>query len=567
MRSVSGKNWEEIVIDNRKFEKIRIEKGFSQIISKLIIHNNFDEEEILSINNSIKIKNPFLNEKDFLDTVELIDKSIQQKEKICIIGDYDVDGCVSSSLLINFLKKLDALFYYHIPNRFKNGYGTNLDLICFLIQKKPKLVIFLDNGSNSNEVIDYLSKNGIKSLIIDHHEIYKPYPKSNVLINPKKVCRYSSYNYFCTTNLIYFLIDLFIIKKKIDMNISHYLPFVLLSILADVMPLRKINRFIAIDVMKNFKLNDLDLFKEIFKIKNLKKPIQIEDLSFLIAPILNAPGRVDDANKVVKLLTTKSKDQKYFLIKKVVSLNEKRKKIEEIEFKKINLDTIKKTINPVIFLEDKNIHEGIMGIIAARIKEYFGKPCIVLTKSNDLYKASARSTLNFNIGHYIRNAINNKIIIKGGGHNLAAGFSLKENKIEKLKTYLNTEYSKKNIENIFRYVSKISVNSISKNFFNEFSKINPFGLCNEQPSFLIEDVKILKPKSINNRFISCLIKSRFGKSIQAISFHSLDSEISKNLYNNKNYLNLIVRFKENFWNNKRNLQLEIIDLIINPIKA
>ena len=187
MKSVSGKNWEEININDRLIEKIKIEHNLSIIQSKILVSRYFSETEIYSIKNDINFTNPFFENKDFLIGCELLKNKILKKNNILIIGDYDVDGCVSTSLIINFLKKININCNYYIPDRFKDGYGTSKKLIKVLIKKfNPKLIIFLDCGSSSHQELDYIKKLKISSIIIDHHNIEKPYPKSDVIINPKK---------------------------------------------------------------------------------------------------------------------------------------------------------------------------------------------------------------------------------------------------------------------------------------------------------------------------------------------------------------------------------------------
>ena len=186
MLSVSGKNWEESKISLRIFEKIKSENNFPDIINKLILLRNFNKNEIFTITNKINLTNPFLKIEDFENSYNILNKNIKEKGKILIIGDYDVDGIVSTSLFIKFLKFLDYPYEFYIPNRLKDGYGASLKLIEKLSQKQPKLVIMLDCGSNSNETVNFLNRNNINSIIIDHHEIHKPYPKTKNLINPKK---------------------------------------------------------------------------------------------------------------------------------------------------------------------------------------------------------------------------------------------------------------------------------------------------------------------------------------------------------------------------------------------
>ena len=249
MLSVSGKNWEEIKVSNRILDKLKNEKNFSEIVSKIIISNNFNDFEINTLKEKISLLNPFYKTKDFIVATNILKNSLNNNDKIIILGDYDVDGCVSTSLLVNFLNKLDYKFFsYYVPNRFRDGYGASLNLIKNLEIQKPNLIILTDCGSTSNDAINYLQSKKIKTIIIDHHEINKPYPKADCIINPKKTIDYSNFNYVCASLLVYFFIDTFIKRNKIKINFSQYLTHVLLSSVADVMPLRKLNRVIALEV-------------------------------------------------------------------------------------------------------------------------------------------------------------------------------------------------------------------------------------------------------------------------------------------------------------------------------
>ena len=187
MISVSGRKWQEKVINKKLVEKIQQTEYFSEILSKLIVSRNFDDKEIHLIKNDLTLTNAFQKNPDFVRSVELVVNSIKFRENICILGDYDVDGSSASSLLVRIFKDLNHPHFYYIPDREKDGYGASKKLFKKLILKKPKLLIMVDCGSTSVEAVEFLNKNNIKSLIIDHHEISRPYPKANVIINPKKI--------------------------------------------------------------------------------------------------------------------------------------------------------------------------------------------------------------------------------------------------------------------------------------------------------------------------------------------------------------------------------------------
>ncbi|MFL2902067.1 MAG: single-stranded-DNA-specific exonuclease RecJ [Candidatus Pelagibacter sp.] len=562
--SVSGKKWQEKKVNSQLLEKIQQDYNFSKILSKLIISRKFDEYEIHLIEKDLKLSNVFYNNPDFINSIKLLEKTIKNKENICILGDYDVDGSISTSLFVNLFKSLNHPFFYYIPDRVIDGYGASKKLFEKLILKKPKLVIMVDCGSTSVDAINYLSKNNIKSLIIDHHEINKPYPKANVIINPKKNNGYIEYDYLCATTLSYFFLEMFIKKNRYKVDLKKYLIYVLLATVADVMPLRKFNRLIAIKALKEFKIQNNYVLNEMYKLSNKKNKININDLGYLIAPILNAGGRLGKSNHATQLLTADDNQIVKKKLSELINLNEKRKKIEAVILENIDFRKIKKENENVIIYYDPNIDEGLIGIIAARLKDFFNKPSIVITRSNSFLKGSARSTNNYNIGKVIKNLSDKKIILNGGGHNMAGGFTLKKENLTSLKNYMNKFFLKNNdVKNdLFEYDAEISSIGFNKNFYNEIKKIEPFGNGNPSPIFLLNKLKVIKIMKSNKKHISCILKSKIGFSINSISFNSLNTDIGYNLLNNKNYFAVIGQINENFWNNKKSLQLVIKDLIL-----
>ena len=564
MISVTGKNWKEKKTKKNLIEKSKQDFNFSEIVSKLITSRKFDQTELASINKDLHLNNVFLKNKDFIKSTKLVIDSINDRENICILGDYDVDGSAATSLLVRFFESIKHPFFYYIPDREKDGYGASKELFQKLIIKKPKLVIMVDCGSTSNEAIKFLNDNKIKSLIIDHHEINQPFPKANVIINPKKDNGYNEYNYFCATALVYFFLDLLISKIKTKIKISDFLIYVLLATVCDVMPLRKLNRLIALVALKNFDINKNLAFKELFSINNKKNKLTINDLGFLIGPILNAGGRLGKSNFASELLS--SNDIKIINNRsnELIELNNKRKKIEELILNEIDFQKIKNDNNDVIIYYNPNINEGLIGIIAARLKDYFNKPSIVITNSNDILKGSARSVFDFNIGRTIKNALDKDIIINGGGHQAAAGFTLHKTYLQNFQDFVLKDFLKTGgLKNdIFSYDAEVSTLAFNQEFYDDIKKLEPFGTGNPMPTFLFKDLKIIKSTILKNKHVSVILKSKIGFSIKSISFNSVNNKIGENLLNYKNTLNVLGQINENIWNNKKTLQLTIRDIVI-----
>jgi single-stranded-DNA-specific exonuclease len=564
MISVSGKIWTEQKVNKNLVEKFKQDYGLGDILSKLIISKNYDPSEIYGINNKQKLINIFKDDNDFQKASLIVINAINNDENICILGDYDVDGACATSLLVRYFKHINQKHFFYIPERTRDGYGASKKLFQKLILKKPKLIIMVDCGSTSNEAIDYLKKHNIKSIIIDHHEINKPYPKSNVIINPKKNLIKKESSLLCATALTYFFIEILINKTKSNFRLSNFLIYVLLATICDVMPLRKINKILAHTTIENFIHKENIALNYIFEQFNLKKKLTVDDLGFLIGPIINAGGRLNNSNLGVELLSTDDLDIIIDRSNKLIKLNDKRKIIEQNILNEIDFEKIRKENKNVIIYYKDNLNEGLIGIIASRLKDYFNKPSIVITKSNNKLKASARSTSLYNIGYLIRSLIDNKIIDSGGGHNMAAGFSMKKNNIKILDKFIQKDYLKKNlnIEILNKYDFQLSSSAIKSKLINDINKIGPFGANNFLPIFFIKNLKIIKHKIINNKHLSVVLKPDIGVAIKAICFNCLNTSIGNYLLTYKKKLNIIAHIQENIWNNKKTIQLNIKDLIL-----
>jgi single-stranded-DNA-specific exonuclease len=245
-------------------------------------------------------------------------------------------------------------------------------------------------------------------------------------------------------------------------------------------------------------------------------------------------------------------------------LNNKRKEIETLILNEIDFQKIEKENKEVIIYYNPNINEGLIGIIAARLKDYFNKPSIVITNSNELLKGSARSVYNYNIGRLIKNSLDKNIIIGGGGHNMAAGFTLNKENLKNFENYILEDFLKINAvnDNIFSYESEISSLAFNQDFYDDIKKLEPFGTGNSVPTFMLRDLRIIKPIVLNNKHISSILKSKTGFSIKSISFNSINTRIGEYLMSYKNSLNAIGEINENIWNNKKTLQFTIRDLIL-----
>ena len=250
--------------------------------------------------------------------------------------------------------------------------------------------------------------------------------------------------------------------------------------------------------------------------------------------------------------------------KELIKLNNKRKKIEKLVLEEIDFHSIEKENKDIIVYFNPGINEGLIGIIAARLKDYFNKPAIVITQSGEILKGSARSVYNYNIGRAIMNSFDNKIIIGGGGHSMAAGLTLQKKDLNYFKNFILKDFSKNKstINNMFSYEAEISTQALNYDFYTDIKKLEPFGVGNPNPIFLFKDLKVIKTDILKNNHLSVILKSKIGFSIKSIFFNSTNNKVAKYLLNYKKTFNVLGQISENIWNNKKALQLTIHDLII-----
>ena len=560
MISISGTIWEEIKFNLRQSQKISQDYNLDSILSALITNRKYNKEEIFSLTNKVDLINPFLKDADFTKSKNLLINFIKSKKKIFIIGDYDVDGSVATGLLINFFKKIQQPFDYYIPDRTEDGYGISEKLFKKLKNRLSELIMIVDSGSKSKKAIDYLNKINIKSIIIDHHEVIKPFPKSNVFINPKKN-ENTNYSNLCASALVYFLIDILNKHFEIDEKNKSDLFLTALATVCDVMPLRGLNRNIILKCFYEYNSNDIYFVNHFLKqLKNDNK-FEFDDLGYLIGPILNSGGRLNKSNLATQLIISQNKEEIEKISKILILQNNKRKEIEKKLIHEIdnNKDFIKIN-NEFIIIKNTTMNDGLIGIIAARYMERYNKTTIVLTQSKDLLKGSARSTEDVNIGSIINTAVFQNILINGGGHKMAAGFSMNKKNFKKFIKFLSEfKFSNQIIKR--KYISKISTTSINVEFIKNLEKLSPFGNSNKRPIFLVENLKIIKPKKIRETHISCLLKDRRNKLFNSIVFNATSTELGKYILNYKKQINALCEFKL-YGSNNNKIRTNIIDIIV-----
>ena len=577
--SVSDRNWILSKFDENKVKKATQELGVSEVLCRLLAIRNVEADQSLDfLNPKIKnsMPNPFLL-KSMDEAVKLIIKHIKEESQICIYGDYDVDGASSTSILARFLRNFTSNFFIFIPDRIQDGYGPNLKIFEDIASRGVKLIITVDCGTTSFEPIEYAKSKNIDVVVIDHHQSTETLPKANAIVNPNRFDETSNLTYLCAAGVAFLVLsgivtrfreqDFFKKKNIQEPDLLSYLDLVALGTVCDVVPLQGLNRAFVFQGLKVLqKRNNLGI-KTLSDVANINSKISTYHLGYVIGPKINAGGRIGKSDHGANLLLTEDPEIAFKISKELNQLNEKRKSIEGIILEEAIKIAKHKDNNPILVVSSNTWHEGIIGIIASRLKDHFNKPTFVINFEGDYGKGSARSLPGFDIGSAVVRAKQSEIITKGGGHKMAAGFSINKDKIDKFEKFLIELFNKSSCQSSKEkdlYIDSVLASSaVNEKFFNEIDKLAPFGSANREPRFVIENVSITKSLILKESHIKAFCKTSNNSTINLISFNSVNTAIGTYLLNSKNKkYDIAGRLSLNEWNGKREVQFLLDDLAI-----
>ena len=538
--------------------------GVSPIISELLVNRgitSFDSAKKFFRPQIQDLHNPFLM-KDMSNAVDRIQIAVKKNEKILVYGDYDVDGTTAVSLMYSFLKSLNLNVEYYIPDRYKEGYGISLQSIDYAYEQKISLIIALDCGIKAIDQINYADEKGIEFIICDHHLPGESVPNATAVLDPKQHgCNYP-YKDLSGCGVGFKLIQGYSEKTGIPFSqIQSYLDLVAVSIAADLVPITGENRILSYYGLRRLNSDPRIGLKSLMTLNQKNKEFSISDISFILAPRINAAGRIQHGKKAVALMVEtdpqKSDNQAF----KIQKYNINRKEIEA----EITQDAIK-MIQPdsktnVVYSPDW--HKGVIGIVASRIIEKFYRPTIVLTENNGKLTGSARSVKGFNVYKAI-NACSD-LVEQFGGHKYAAGLTIKKQNLEEFKVRFEEEVSSTIEESMLTPILNIDreliISDINPKFYRILKQMGPFGPGNSRPIFITKnliDNGYARKIGIDQKHLKLNItdinKTKF---FECIAF-GMSNCLS--LVSDSNSFNIVYEIEENEWNGKRNLQLLIKDL-------
>ncbi len=556
------KQWSIAKFDKDAASNLAQNSGIAPFLAMLLSIRGFDTVEKINtfLNKEPLIADPF-EIKDMDKAVERITKAVDNFERICVYGDYDADGVTSTALLYSYLEAIDANVMYYIPSREDEGYGLNCNAIDYLKEQNVSLIITVDNGIASVKEAEYAKKLDIDIVVTDHHAPPEVLPNACAVVDlHQKDCK-SKFKFLSGVGVAFKLV-LAMEGEYADITslLENYADLVCIGTIGDIVSLTDENR----DFVK-FGLNLLENSDRVGVRALLKqagllnRPLNATNVSFGIVPRINAAGRLGLAGDCVILFLTDDEEQADYIAQRLGSDNTKRKEIENEILSEINsmiLENPKLVMDKVIVLDGEGWHQGVIGIVAARVKEIYGKPTIIITKDGDFAKGSGRSIEGFSLYDALNSCEN--YLSHCGGHPMAVGINLESKNIDNFRSAIN-----KYCENIdmpydtLLIDCKLNPAMLDISLVHTLEDLEPFGAGNAKPNFGLYNMTIAELTPLKDNKYIRLTLTRNNSKIQVMSFYMSPAEFP---FKKGDVVDLAVTLDVNEYKGVENLTIILKDI-------
>ena len=586
-KSVLQLSWKQKKYDQRLALTIAQKIGVSEVLSKLLVLQNIALDEVDNfLHPTIKsvLPDPFLL-LDMNVAVEKIVWAIKNQKKIVVFGDYDVDGATSSALLKKFFKMVGLESKIYIPDRILEGYGPNTNALLKLKEEGADLVITVDCGTVAFEPLEAAKKAGLEIIVIDHHLGATNKPEAIAVINPNRLDENFEHKNLAAVGVSFLLAvavnkvlreeNFYVRQNLTEPKLLTLLDLVALGTVCDVVSLTGVNRAFVAQGLKVMKNRENIGLRTLCDVAGLSEEPSAYHLGFVVGPRINAGGRVGKSNLGAELLSLDDEEKAKEIAGMLHANNLQRKDIEKKVLDEVVAEIQKNGLNnfPVIFIAKEGWHPGVIGIVASRIKEIYNKPVAVIAINDGIGKASCRSIYGVDFGSALIKAKLAGLLKEGGGHAMAAGFSISAGKIKDLHEFLCAEMLEAVTifggEAIKEFADILDINSANLMLAKEVAMLEPYGAGNYKPKFLIKDLSIIKADIIgqDKKHVRCIFGSKnmagWQSGLVGVAFGAMENNIGQVLINNKaKVINVVGQLNINSWMGNESAQVIIEDVLI-----
>lgn len=547
--SACGRSWHIREADMRQVMAIGQQHGLSQVLAQLLAARGIGLEAVADfLNPSLKNQLPDpLHLLDMQKAATRIADAIKNKETIAVWGDYDVDGATSSALLIRYFRTLGLAPLVYIPDRMKEGYGLNAPGLLGLREKGASLAISVDSGTLSFEPIEAAADAGLDVIVIDHHLGDSKRPKALAIVNPNRLDETSEHRHLAAVGVAFLLL---VALNKIlredgyfgsgkEPDLRQWLDIVALGTICDVVPLTGVNRALVAQGLKVMAGRGNTGIRAVMDIAGLDEKPGVYHAGFVVGPRINAGGRVGKSDLGVRLLSTDDEHEALGIARELNQYNAERKAIEaQIQEEADRIADGMDPALPVLVVAGRGWHQGVIGIVAGRLKERLRKPVAVIGINDGIGKASARSVSGMDLGAAVIAAKEEGLLLAGGGHAMAAGFTVEEPKIAALSEFLSARLGPHAHhlarEHTLMIDLALSLAAATPETAMEIEKMGPFGQGNFSVRVMFPGIVNLRPERVGESHVKTLFTHRTSPAkLSGIAFRCADGALGQAILNSR----------------------------------
>jgi single-stranded-DNA-specific exonuclease len=505
--------------------------------------------------------------------------AIVNKEKIALFGDYDVDGAASVALMLRYLRSIGHDALHHIPDRLTEGYGPNIAALEKFKSQGASLVVTLDCGTTSFEAFARAKEIGLDILVIDHHLADQKLPETVGLVNPNRQDDLSGLGYLCAAGVTFMVLVALsrelrqqgFFKAQPEPDLMAFLDLVALATVADVVPLVKLNRAFVQRGLECIRRRECVGLRALQDVARLTGPADTYHLGFLLGPRINAGGRIGDAGLGARLLVTDDEADAMQISQTLDRLNQERQIIEQaaLEEARAQAEILlqKNQETAVLVVGDTGWHPGIVGLIAARLKEQFNRPAFAIAFDAKKGTGSGRSLTGVDLGRAVRAAVAEGIILKGGGHAMAAGITLEEAQLKNFHVFMERELGlavqKARGERSLAIDGLLLCSSLTPELCQSLQRAGPFGAGSPEPLFAFADLKLLYADIVSEKHLRLTLQSNEGLKIRAMAFRAVGSTFGEALMRARGErVHLAANLSLDNWQGRQSVALRVVDVAV-----
>ena len=570
MQSITGKIWNLKEPEMRDIMRISQTLGVSEIVARVLLNRGVEVENARQFLEGSLADMP--DPLDFIDMQKATDRVVQavnNKEKIAIFGDYDVDGACSSAILINFFNRLGIEVDLYVPDRIVEGYGPNEVAFERLKAKGIDLVITVDCGCVAFDAMAKAAELNLDVIITDHHQCEVDVPECIAMVNPNRIDETGEYGYFCGATVAFLLAVAVNRALNAKVNMKMLLDLVAVATVCDLVPLKGINRVLVDRGLKVIQTRQNIGLKALADITGVNERPRAYHCGFIFGPRINAAGRIDDCALGAKLLTTQNDIIAEKLASQLHDLNAERKEIETLVQEEATLMAERKlATNPerkALVLAGEGWHPGVIGIVASRIKDLYNLPTFIISIDDKVCKGSGRSISGVDLGNIIRKT--KPLLLGGGGHKMAAGLSIEKENIKAFEKEFSAaveNFVEKDPNILIPKIAldgALNVSGANLDLITTLEKLEPYGMGNAEPKFAVSG-KLAYAQIVGEKHVRITLTDITKRRVNGIVFSAMDTDLGPFLLNNLNeQITVCGQIKRNVFNGYESAQIQVLDAI------